>query len=191
MAAEREAALKEAADRGYAEGLQRAQKEINKKVSELENKQQLLEEETQSALKSSKTQFTAAIEAINAHGVELEKLFESRLVSLTLECLYKLAGRKEIYKEVVEEAIKRHLTQAPLDGNLYVRLPQSHAVHFESLATALEGRCVFIFDSKLKPGDCFIENGFTTEDSSLTTLLNQIKDSLSTTLETRLSNAGD
>jgi flagellar biosynthesis/type III secretory pathway protein FliH len=179
----------EAKRKGYAEGLEQAQAALAKKTSELEKSFQKLEADCRERTKAAEATLTKATEEVMSHMTELQQAFESQLVVLTLECLYKLAGRKEFYKEIVDERIKRRLIATPFDTSVYVRLPKDLSADFESLAIALEGTCRVVFDPDLKPGDCIIESGLITENVNIVVLVDQVREGLLQVLESRASNA--
>ena len=114
LPADKLAKLKEAAfELGYSEGLAKAKQEADIKIAE--QLQQRIKRETE-ALREQKKNLAAIIKSLQEESVAFQDqrakhmaVNERQLVDLSLELVYKLAGKDQIFTKMVQEGVKAQL----------------------------------------------------------------------------------
>ncbi len=178
-----------AEEEGYSQGRKAAQDELKKLSQQLQQKQDAIEATSKELGKTYERDFLAAILELKKHQGALESIFEERLLALTLTCIHKLTGNKDIYRGIVEESVKRCLKQEIHTDKIYIRLPGASSEYLGFLAESLKESCVVTFEPGLEPGRCFVSSAYTTEDLSVQTQLEQLKEQLFTVWDAEKNNA--
>jgi flagellar biosynthesis/type III secretory pathway protein FliH len=178
-----------AMDDGYNDGKKAAQDELKKLSQQLQQKQNAIESSFKELNKTYERDLLTAITELKKHQDALEGVFETRLLTLALTCIYKLAGNKDIYKCIVEESVKRCLKQGTYTDKIYLRLPESSSEHLSFLTESLKENCVVVFESGLESGRCFVSSAYSTEDLSVQTQLEQLKEQFFAVWDVKKSNA--
>lgn len=123
-----------------------------------------------------------AIESVDQDRKDMLADMESFAVTLTIECLYKLCGESAIYQSVVKTVIADVVKRLDDTKKTTIKVSEQELKLFQNLPENVSELVNFVSEPELKPGDCFIQSGFSTMDMSLSTQLDQIKNTLVKTL---------
>lgn len=178
-----------AIEAGYAEGLRKAQEELNSQKETLQKQYDVLKEDMKEGVKIQEEILLEITQKLQIHHKELARIFESSLLQLTLECIYKLSGERDIFKKIIEESINRYLEQEKLDDKIYIRLPEIMEPELSFLKDQLEGQCTIMFEPSLDAGQCLVTSGYSTHDIGPSTQLEQIREKLIFTFNKSQNNA--
>lgn len=180
---------RKAMEAGYAEGLRKAQEELNQQKAELQKQYDLLKEDMNEGVKIQEEILLEITQKLQMYHKELAREFESSLLQLTIECLYKLSGERDIFKKIIEESITRYLEQNKLEDKIYIRLPEIMEPELRFLKNQLEGQCIIMFEPSLDAGQCLVTSGYSTHDIGPSTQLEQIREKFIFTFNKSQNNA--
>lgn len=177
--------LKEQAfNQGYEQGLSKAFAEAEQKNAEyLRRQEQHLEDNYARKVAELKKELHDVIQAVKKYENELDNEFEKRLLFLTTECLYRLAGRTDVHDSIIKNTITEKLSSSSRKQYTTIRVPPQREQFFTELISSMDDALAVVSDETLAPGDCVMESHVSKMDISLPVQLKQLSYCLAETLE--------
>ncbi len=178
------------------EGLEQAGREANLLIEEEKNKALIklnedyekklktLEDETKS-LQTTSESLHSLMNSLLAESVENKQMLESHVLVLTLECLYKLLGRTDLYEAAIKDVLRASMQNIEDILPTKIRLSQHDHNLFVADAEWKDLVKHMHVDNELLPGQCKIESGASVTDISIIEQLDKLRQILINTFSAR------
>ncbi len=166
---------------GLEEGRKAASKEINEKINELDEFYAAENESLQSEYKTKLTGLESLLVECSEFQDKIFRGSQEELLAVLLRCLYKLAGHKDIYRQIVAATLTREIDALKEESKLLVKLPSSSSEDMDfvsDLDCVKSDICKVIYDASLEPGECLVEAGYSIKEDGIIRQLDQVRDEL-------------
>ncbi|VUD61746.1 hypothetical protein TDB9533_02883 [Thalassocella blandensis] len=155
------------------------QQEIEKAKSEAESSIQACQADVESVI----ARLNAAIDSVKECELSLIENNQSSIIKLVAECVYKLTLDREVFKGIVERTVSQVILENQGKDALKIHCSEQDQTLLQSLTGLDTEKCYITVDHLLKPGDFFVESGYTTTDLSIVSQLDQVREALLSTLQ--------
>ena len=182
----------------FSEELEQLKEEV--RVETIDKLQQEADDYIEESLKKEKAElkadFEKDIEKLQSAVASIESIkqqyedelqsvitqIESHAVKISLECLYKLAGDKDIYQAIIEKTIQDVFEQNAINTQVKIKISEQDAEVINTISETDLKSCRIVKDKLASPGTCIIESGLSRTDLCVLTQVDQIRDAVLNTL---------
>ncbi len=167
------------------QAIEEARVEIDNEIAKVRKEYELFQAEHSAKVNDSIKKLENALVAAREYETSLLESSEASIVKIVMECVYKLTRERDTYKGIVERTVSQVIYENQSDEKLKIRCSELDKNIAELVGTQDSSLCQIIVDPNLNAGDFFVESGYSTNDMSVMTQLDQLREALVSTLRRR------